>query len=221
MAVPGPRPWLALSSAAFAVVASLTFVVAFGMTRRCSPTPAIALPPVSSSSTVVRALPNVLLAVRDLSRLETTSFHLERVIDLSEQQSNLFGLIRSEDAILLVAVGDVSAGIDLGKLRPEDVEVDAAAHGVRITLPAPELFHTALDNEKTYVHTRRTGVLARRQEQLETRARQQAERDLANAAESAGILIRAGNGARRVVEELLRSLGYRSVEVRVRGMQRE
>lgn len=184
--------------------------------RTCAPPPVPAIPPISSSVTIVRPTPNLLLAVRDLARLESTSFHMERVIDLSEKQTQLFGLFESEDAILLVAVADVSAGIDLDKLQASDIVVDSEKKTARITLPAPEIFHTALDNEKTYVHTRRTGVLAKRQETLETRARQEAERNLVEAAKEAGILRKASENAKHVVGGLVRSLGYEQVEVSVK-----
>lgn len=174
----------------------------------------LSVPPLSSSSTVVKPLPNVLVAVRDLSRLESVSFHMERVLDLTEKQSRLFGLIQSEDAILLVAVADVTAGVDLGKLADGDVEVDQKLQRVKIRLPPAEILHSALDNERTYVHTRRTGLMARRQEALETRARSEAERALLDAAREAGILPRAEESARRAVERLVRSLGYQEVEVR-------
>ena len=78
------------------------------------------IPPLSSSITVVQPTPNVLVAVKDLARLESATFHMERVIDLSDKQSLLFGLVQSEDAILLVAVADVSAGVDLQKLDASD-----------------------------------------------------------------------------------------------------
>jgi hypothetical protein len=176
--------------------------------------PALTLPPVSSVSSVVRPLPSVLLSVRDLARLESVSFHMERVLDLTEKQSRLFGLIQSEDAILLVAVADVTAGVDLGKLGANDVEVDRKERRVRIQLPPAEIFHTELDNQRTYVHTRKTGLLAHRQEALEARARSEAERALLDAAREAGILPRAEENARRAVDRLVRSLGYDSVEVR-------
>lgn len=175
--------------------------------------PAFTLPPASSVSSVVRPLPSVLLSVRDLARLESVSFHMERVLDLTEKQSRLFGLIQSEDAILLVAVADVAAGVDLAKLGADDVEVDQKSRRVRIQLPPAEIFHTELDNQRTYVHTRRTGLLARRQEALEARARAEAERALLEAAKEAGILPRAEESARRAVERLVRSLGYEVVEV--------
>lgn len=197
-------------------VVALIAVGAVVGARTCSLPTAPVIPPISSSVTVVRPTPNLLLAVRDLARLESTSFHMERVIDLREKQSQLFGLIESTDSILLVAVADVSAGVDLQKLRASDIEVDPENKRARITLPAPEIFHTELDNEKTYVHSRRTGVLAKRQEHLETRARQEAERTLTEAAKEAGILKKAGENAKYVVTGLVRSLGYEQVEVTVR-----
>jgi hypothetical protein len=174
------------------------------------------MPPLSSSVTVVRPTANVLAKIQDLRRLESVSFHMERVIDLTEKQSQLFGLLETEDAILLIAAADVRAGVDLAKLGPADVVVDMEKRTARIALPPAEIFGAALDGEKTYVHTRKTGVLARRRENLETRARQEAERTLVEAAREAGILARAEENATRAVRELVRSLGYERVDVSVR-----
>lgn len=165
------------------------------------------------STSVIRPAPNVLVAVQALARLETVSFHMERVMDLSDRQSRLFGLIESEDGLLLVAVANVTAGIDLAQLRTDAIEVDHALRKVRVKLPAAEVFSTTLDNEHTYVHTRRTGLLARRQEDLESRARLEAERALLEAARSAGILQTASKNAQRAVEALLRSLEFQQIEV--------
>ncbi|HYO97737.1 MAG TPA: DUF4230 domain-containing protein [Polyangiaceae bacterium] len=202
------------------VLAALLLVIGLGLlaVRSCEARSRALLPPLSSASTVLTPTPNVLASVRDLARLETTSFHMERVLDLSEKQSRLFGLIESEDALLLVAVAEISAGVDLSELTAADVVVvEGVARRCSVHLPPPRIFHAALDNAKTYVHTRRTGVLARRQESLETRARQEAERALLEAAREVGILPRAAENARRVVEGLLRSLGCQAVEVKLRG----
>lgn len=198
-----------------AVAGMALFVGAIAAVQRWVSARAPVVPPISSTVTVVRPTANVLLAVQDLARLESASFHMERVIDLTEKQSRLFGLVQGEDAILLVAVADISAGVDLSKLTAADVEADPASGRARIRLPAPEVLHAALDSKKTYVHTRRTSALARREETLETRARQEAERALVEAAREAGLLTRAGENARRVVENLVRSLGYRDVTVTV------
>jgi hypothetical protein len=185
--------------------------------KSCSAPPRPLLPPMTSSVTVVRPTPDVLVAVRDLARLESASFHMERVIDLSDKQSKMWGLVTTEDAILLVAVAEVTAGIDLQKLTAKDVVVDPARRTARIELPAPEVLHAALDNEKTYVHSRKTGTLADRHENLESRARREAEKTLVDSARQAGLLTRASDNARRTVEALVHSLGYDKVEVTVRA----
>ena len=83
-----------------------------------------------------------------------------------------------------------------------------AARTARINLPAPEVLHAALDNDKTYVHSRKTGTLAERRDNLETRARKEAERTLVESARQAGLLKRSGDNAKRTVEALVHSLGY-------------
>jgi hypothetical protein len=142
---------------------------------------------------------------------------MERVIDLSDRQSKLWGMINTEDAILLVAVAEVTGGIDLQKLTTADVVVDPVRRTARINLPAPEVLHAALDNDKTYVHSRKTGTLADRRENLESRARKEAERTLVESARQAGLLKRAADNGRRTVEALVHSLGYEKVEVTVRS----
>jgi hypothetical protein len=176
--------------------------------RACAPPPA---PP--DSVTVIRPSADVVTAIRDLSRLESAQYHVERVLDLTDKQTRLFGLIEAKDAILLVAAGDVTAGIDLAELGPGDVVADPEARRARIVLPPPKILSAKLDNERTYVHTRTTDTLARRAESLETRARQEAERSIEEAARASGILERAGKNAARTVESLVRALGYTDVEV--------
>lgn len=163
---------------------------------------------------VLRDSPNVVVAIQDLARLETTSFHVERVIDLVARQRQLFGLVEAEDAILLVAAGDVVAGVDLTRMSDGDVVIEPERKAATVTLPEPEIFSARLDNERTYVHTRETDLTARRDPNLETRARREAERTLREAALEAGILDRARANAETAVTTLVRSLGYDEVTIR-------
>lgn len=166
---------------------------------------------------VVRPTADVVVAVRDLARLESTSYHVERVIDLTSRQARLGGLLEAEDSILLVAAADVVAGVDLGAMRDGDVVIEPDARRATITLPRATILSARLDNDRTYVHQRETDLLARRNPGLETDARREAERTLADAALEAGILERAETNAARTVEALIRSLGYEHVDVRFRG----
>lgn len=174
-------------------------------------------PQLPGAGASVRPTPTVVLAVRDLSRLESASYHVEKVVELTDAQSKLFGLVEAKDAILLVAVGDVVAGVDLSNLSDGDVQADDTAHAVRVTLPAPEVFSAALDEAQTHVYERRTDVLASRNEALEGTARGEAEKQMRQAAIDEGILTRAKTNAERTVRGLLRSLGYARVDVQWRG----
>lgn len=160
-----------------------------------------------------RPTPNVVLAVRDLSRLEAATYHMEKVVELTDRQSRFFGLVEAKDALLLVAVGDVVAGIDLSKLSDGDVRVDAAAGSVVLRLPAPEVFSASIDEAQTRVYQRETDVLASRNEQLEGLARQEAERAIRQGALDGGILDRARASGERTVRTLLVSLGFTRVEI--------
>jgi hypothetical protein len=171
------------------------------------------LPPMSSSSIEVRPTPNVIVAVHDLARLETAEYHLERVIELADEQSRLFGLLRAKDALLLVAVGDVVAGVDLAKVGDADIVIDWPKRSVRIHLPAPEIFSVAIDNTRTRVVSRETDTLATRKEELEGRARSEAETSMRQAATEGGILDRAKKAGDRAVRDLLHALGFEAIEI--------
>jgi hypothetical protein len=169
--------------------------------------------PEASGSASLRATPTVVLAVRDLSRLESESYHVEKVIELTDAQSRLFGLVEAKDAILLVAVGDVVAGVDLSGVTQADVQLDPASNGVRITLPAPQVLSSSLDEAQTHVYARTTDLLATRSEKLEGQARDAAEKQMRQAAIDEGILVRAKSSAERTVTGLLHSLGFARVDV--------
>lgn len=154
----------------------------------------------------------VVTAMRDLARLETAEAHLERVIDLKEQQEHLFGLLATEDALLLVAAGDVVAGVDLGALPAGAVQVLPDGTLV-VRLPAPRIFSVRLDEEHTYVHSRRTDVLARRNERLEGEARKAALASFEQAALRAGVLERARAQADRLLRALFQQIGFRRIVI--------
>jgi hypothetical protein len=61
------------------------------------------------------------------------------------------------DKLLLVARGEVIAGVDLSQLKPSDVSVHGDAVAVR--LPQPQILTTRIDNDKTRVYSRITGLL--------------------------------------------------------------
>ena len=145
--------------------------------------------------------------VRSLARLETIKFSLEKIITAETRQGFFEWLVG--DRLIFVAHGEVIAGIDLNKLDPEDLEV--RGNVLYVTLPEPEIFITALDNEKSYVYDRDTGIFTHGEVNLETEARKAAEREIENSALEDGILEIAAQNAESFLDRLFRDLGYPAV----------
>jgi hypothetical protein len=199
--------WLILVGGVLALAAVLAIVFYFAVSALT------ALPTASTTHTEVRPTPDVLLAIKSLARLETQSYHLERVVDLSDHETHLFGLLPAKDAILLVAVGDVVAGVDLDHVSAGDVSTDWTARSATLHLPPPSVFSATLDEKATRVYSRSTDLLAVRHEDLEDRARIEAVRTMEKTAIDQGILDHARTDAEKSLTALLRSLGFTDVQI--------
>jgi hypothetical protein len=146
--------------------------------------------------------------VRALARLETIQYTVERVIT-AETGQGPFGFLFG-DRLLLVAHGMVIAGVDLEQLQPGDIEFDDLGR-VYVSLPEPEVFVATLDNDKSYIYDRDTGLLTRGNVQLESEARRAAEAAIRETAVEDGILEQARVNAESYLYGLLRTLGYTDV----------
>jgi hypothetical protein len=145
--------------------------------------------------------------VRSIARLETIQYTVEKVVTAEIGQEflgDLFG-----DRLLFIAHGVVIAGVDLSKLTVEDLELRDGL--LTIDLPDVEVFIATLDNDKSYVYDRQTGLLRKSEVDLETQARQIAEDEIYKAALADGILGQANANAELFMERLLNDLGFEVV----------
>ena len=159
----------------------------------------------------VRPTNEVLVAIENLSRLEVTEVKIEKVVDLKDKQDVLG--IPTEDSMLLVASGSATIGVDFDKMEPGDATFDEATKTAKLRLPPPELLSSRLDPDNTYVYKRQTGMLATRNEGLETRARKEAIAAVERAASTPEIDERAKKQTERTLTTLLTQLGAQKVEV--------
>ncbi len=157
--------------------------------------------------TVIADPLTVIYQVRSLARLETIQYSVEKVIT-AETGQGVFGPLFG-DKLLFVAHGIVIAGIDLDKLGPKDMWTEGGV--LYVHLPEAEVFIATLDNEKSYVYNRETGLLTHGDMNLETTARQAAEDEVRKAALEDGILKQANQNAENYMYRLLRNLGYSEV----------
>jgi hypothetical protein len=149
----------------------------------------------------------VIHEIRSLARLETIQYTMEKVITAEEGQGTLGFLFG--DKLLFVGHGTVIAGIDLARLRPEDLWVKDNVLYVR--LPPAEIFVVDIDNEKSYVYNRDTGILTKGDNNLEKTARIAAEKEITKSALDEGILKQAQENGENYMSRLLRGLGYPEV----------
>ena len=155
-------------------------------------------------------LPPVLKVIQEKSRLETVSYFLTTVADVKKT----VGLLNQEQRVVLVACGNVAAGIDLKKIS--DANISFRGESVVIQLPEAEIFTTALSedvsSECTYVAYLSYGFLLEEDPTMESEARRQAMDKMQATALANGILEAAEKNAETEVRRLLFFSGYKSVE---------
>ena len=156
--------------------------------------PGIGAPPkIESTTTIIQQ-------VQTLSDLVTVKYVLEKVVILDDIK--WYG----ENRVLLVAHGIVKAGVDLQEIKPEDVRVEDKK--ILLKLPRARITDVYLDDQKTRVVDRSTGLLRAFDKDLEQNARRQAVDDLRIAARSNRIYEDAEERARLQLANLFHQLGY-------------
>lgn len=188
-------------------------------TPTTSPTPSPTSGPTNTPSptpthTPIPSPTPIIVDISELGRLETTEFAMRTVIDLEKDPSNLWEQMVGTDKLMLIAEGEVVAGFDLQKIdQKKDIKVQGTT--IKITLPSPEILYSRIDNEKSYVYERKTGLLVKPDPTLEGRARLLAEQDLVKWAEQRGIYQKAEVAGRAYLENFLRSLGFTDITIEV------
>ena len=155
--------------------------------------------------------PTVVQHVQQLQRLETVVYSMEKIVSGS-QQSRYLPQFLAGDRLLLIVYGEVTAGVDLARLDSEALQISNGS--VQIALPAADIFSTRIDNARTRVYTRETGLFTSPDPHLETDVRREAELQVRQAALEGGILATAAANARTTLTTFLRGLGFETVQFR-------
>ena len=153
--------------------------------------------------------PTVVDRIQRLQRLETVIYTMDKIVTGAKENPLLPNFLAG-DRLLMLVHGEVVAGIDFANLKPGDVKVDGKQ--IRLRLPPPQIFSTRIDSGKTRVYSRQTGLLVSTDPDLETQVRQEAERQLQEAAMADGILRNAQQNATATITSLLQGLGFEKIE---------
>ncbi|MFL5991532.1 MAG: DUF4230 domain-containing protein [Rubrobacteraceae bacterium] len=153
--------------------------------------------------------PVVVEGVQDLNRLATVRWR-ESVIVTRESGGTELERFLAGEKVLLVATGDVEAGVDLASLGRDDVKVNGET--VTIRLPEPEILSVRLDEQKTGVYDRDFGPLnLRPDDDLVEQARAAAVDRIEQAARDEDILDQAEQNAEDSIRAFVSTLGFEEV----------
>jgi len=151
------------------------------------------------------AQPTVVTQIRRLARLESVAFTMDKMVT-GDREGRVLPAFLTGDRIILEVHGQAIAGVDLGELNPGGVQVTGP--NVHVHLPAAQIFTVTLDDQKTHVYRRSTGLLVPVDPTLEGEVREQAVENLRQSALDAGILTMAHQNACGTVTRLLLGLGF-------------
>jgi len=159
-----------------------------------------------SKSGVIFNTATLLKKVQTLSQFVTVKYNLEKVVVLDDVK--WYG----DSHVTLVAHGVVKAAIDLDQLGPGDIQISGKK--ISMVLPRSRVVDAYLDDQRTQIVERATGLLRVFDKDLEQNARRQAVEELRLAALQNGILNDASERARSQLTILLYQVGFTEVDLR-------
>jgi hypothetical protein len=155
--------------------------------------------------------PTVIASIQRLARLESVVYTMDKVVE-GDRTNQYLPDILTGDKLLLIVHGQAVAGVDLSSIQASNVHIDGRS--VTIAMPAAQLLSVSLDNSKTRVYSRITGLLVPADPNLESEVREKAEAGLRQSALDSGILNTAEGNARATLTTLLHSLGFQQITFR-------
>ncbi len=171
-----------------------------------------------SSERTDRSQPVLLQSMRDLSRFVGADGTFQVIVDIEDGRDKIPDFLLGRRT-LFVAAGTVEAYVDFSRIADGAVTVSDDGTTARVTLPAPELGKAALDMEKSYVFSEETGLLTGIADAVDRDPNQQqevyrlGEQRITAAARESGLAQKAQENTRKMLEGLLRTLGYTTVTV--------
>ena len=171
-----------------------------------------------SGKTIDRSGPVILQSVRDLARYEAAAGNFQVIVDLEKDAAFLPTAIVGQRT-LFIAVGSVNAYVDFSGLGKDAITVTSDRQAVALRLPHATLDKPNLDHQRSYVFAQERGIVDRVRAFFDQAPNQQAElyqvaeRKIADAATQSRLTDRAEANTRLMLQDLLRSLGYKQVTI--------
>lgn len=153
-------------------------------------------------------------SIRPIAELATVEYSMVVESQNEDVPNDIRGWFGEKESVLLLVYAKVKAGFDLSALSNDDIQVSGKQ--VRLTLPHPKILSISVDNSQTRVVYYDKTWLVRRNINLETKAREMADRKLYHKALADGILEKAASYGKLFFENKLRALGFTDVQIVVK-----
>jgi hypothetical protein len=168
--------------------------------------------------TTDRSQPALLKSIQDMNRFVAAEGNFQVIVDVQNDKKYVPDFLVN-DRTLFVAAGAVEAYVDFSAIGQGAISESPDHKTVEIKLPAPQLNKPSINHDKSYVFAQQKGLLnhlgdvfasdPNRLQQLY----QLGEQKIADAAKSSELQQRAEDNTRKMLEGMLRSLGYTSVTI--------
>jgi hypothetical protein len=171
------------------------------------------------SRTTDRSQPALLKSIQDMNRFVAAEGNFQVIVDMQSDKKYVPDFLVN-DRTLFVAAGTVEAYVDFSAIGQGAITESPDHKTVEIKLPAPQLNKPSMNHDKSYVFAQQKGILnqlgdvfAGDPNKLQ-RLYQLGEQKIADAAKSSELQQRAEGNTRKMLEGMLRSLGYTSVTIK-------
>lgn len=168
--------------------------------------PQVITPEVGNSTLVVNRL-------QDLQELTTTVQTMEKIVPTTADRK-LGEIPIATTRLLYIAQGQIRAGVDLGQLREQDIQINQ--NSIVIDLPPAQILDSKIDVHNSRVYDYDRGFLNLGPDvapQLQTLAQRNTLTAIVDTACQGGILDTANNRAEEIITQLLTNIGYTQVQI--------
>jgi hypothetical protein len=145
--------------------------------------------------------------ITSMGKLELVKYTMKDIIDQRESH-----LILPDSRVLFLAVGEVTACIDLTKVKPADIT--QTTDSVSVILPQPEICYTKLDHQKSKVYDIRGAWFDESAKNMVESVYKLAEKKILDNANEMNVLGMARTNAQLIFKPLLEGISGKKVTLK-------
>ncbi|WP_345955117.1 DUF4230 domain-containing protein [Mucilaginibacter sp. PAMB04168] len=149
--------------------------------------------------------------ITSMGKLELVKYSMKDVLEKKQIHTLL-----PDERVLFVAVGEVTACIDLTKVRKQDITRDSSGNRITVVLPQPEICYTKLDHQRSKVYDVSGVILPSTTKAMIEDIYKLAEKRLGDNAREMNITGKARESAQTIFKPLLEGVSGKTVVLKFR-----